>query len=72
MEKVRSEHRRWCSPTPAFLVGANVEGKANFMTVAWGGIACMSLHDSGGNTAYAIYNEGNAGKIRPSPSTYRR
>jgi flavin reductase (DIM6/NTAB) family NADH-FMN oxidoreductase RutF len=26
-------------PMPAFLVGANVDGKPNFMTVAWGGIA---------------------------------
>ena len=27
-------------PMPNFLVGADVEGKANFMAVAWGGIAC--------------------------------
>jgi flavin reductase (DIM6/NTAB) family NADH-FMN oxidoreductase RutF len=27
-------------PMPALLVGANVEGKPNFMAVAWGGIAC--------------------------------
>ena len=26
-------------PMPALLVGANVNGKPNFMTVAWGGIA---------------------------------
>ncbi len=26
-------------PTPALLVGANVDGKPNFMAVAWGGIA---------------------------------
>ena len=26
-------------PLPALLVGANVDGKPNFMTVAWGGIA---------------------------------
>jgi len=26
-------------PMPALLVGANVDGKPNFMTVAWGGIA---------------------------------
>jgi flavin reductase (DIM6/NTAB) family NADH-FMN oxidoreductase RutF len=26
-------------PMPAFLIGANVEGKANFMTAAWSGIA---------------------------------
>ncbi len=27
-------------PMPLFLVGANVDGKPNFMAVAWGGIAC--------------------------------
>jgi len=27
-------------PMPALLLGANVEGRPNFMTVAWGGIAC--------------------------------
>ncbi|MDM8001116.1 MAG: flavin reductase family protein [Dehalococcoidia bacterium] len=27
-------------PMPALLVGANVNGTPNFMTVAWGGIAC--------------------------------
>ena len=27
-------------PMPALLVGANVEGRPNFMTVAWGGVAC--------------------------------
>jgi flavin reductase (DIM6/NTAB) family NADH-FMN oxidoreductase RutF len=27
-------------PMPALLVGANVGGKPNFMTVAWAGIAC--------------------------------
>jgi len=26
-------------PTPALLVGANVDGKPNFMTAAWGGVA---------------------------------
>ena len=26
-------------PMPAFLVGVDVDGKANFMTAAWGGIA---------------------------------
>jgi flavin reductase (DIM6/NTAB) family NADH-FMN oxidoreductase RutF len=29
-------------PMPAFLVGANVNGKPNYMTVAWGGIACSN------------------------------
>jgi flavin reductase (DIM6/NTAB) family NADH-FMN oxidoreductase RutF len=27
-------------PMPAMLVGADVDGKPNFMAVAWGGIAC--------------------------------
>ena len=27
-------------PEPVFLVGVNVDGKPNFMTVAWGGMAC--------------------------------
>ncbi len=27
-------------PMPALLVGADVDGRPNFMTVAWGGIAC--------------------------------
>jgi len=40
MEKVKIGAQTMVFPTPAFLVGANVEGKANFMTVAWGGIAC--------------------------------
>jgi len=29
-------------PQPALLVGANVNGKPNFLTVAWSGIACES------------------------------
>lgn len=29
------------APMPAVLVGANVKGKPNFMTVAWAGVACM-------------------------------
>jgi len=40
MDKVKMGPQPLVFPMPAFLVGANVEGKANFMTVAWGGIAC--------------------------------
>ncbi len=40
MEKVKIGPQPLVFPMPAFLVGANVEGKPNFMTVAWGGIAC--------------------------------
>jgi len=40
MDKVKIGPQPLVFPMPAFLVGANVEGRANFMTVAWGGIAC--------------------------------
>jgi flavin reductase (DIM6/NTAB) family NADH-FMN oxidoreductase RutF len=30
----------WLFPEPTVLVGAKVEGKPNFMAVAWAGIAC--------------------------------
>jgi len=39
MKKETLGPRTLVYPMPAFLVGANVEGKANFMTVAWSGIA---------------------------------
>ena len=39
MDKVTKGSQPWISPMPALLVGANVEGKPTFMTVAWGGIA---------------------------------
>ncbi len=40
MEKVTLGPQHLVYPMPAMLVGANVDGKPNFMTVAWGGIAC--------------------------------
>jgi flavin reductase (DIM6/NTAB) family NADH-FMN oxidoreductase RutF len=40
MEKVKLGPSPQVYPMPAWLVGANVNGKANFMTVAWGGTAC--------------------------------
>ncbi len=40
MEKVKMGAQTLLYPTPALLVGSNVNGKANFMTVAWSGIAC--------------------------------
>ena len=40
MEKVKLGPRLLAYPMPAFLVGANVEGKPNFATVAWGGVVC--------------------------------
>jgi flavin reductase (DIM6/NTAB) family NADH-FMN oxidoreductase RutF len=39
-EKVTLGPRTLVYPMPSFLVGANVEDSANFMAVAWGGIAC--------------------------------
>lgn len=39
MGKVTMEHKTVVYPMPAFLIGANVDGKANFMTAAWSGIA---------------------------------
>ncbi len=40
MEKVRLGPETLLYPMPAVLVGAIVEGKPNFMTAAWCGIAC--------------------------------
>jgi len=39
MDKVLMGPQTWLYPMPTFLVGANVDGRANFMAVAWGGIA---------------------------------
>ena len=39
MEKVTMGAKTWVYPMPVILVGANIDGKPNFMTVAWGGIA---------------------------------
>ncbi len=39
MGKVRMGPQTWIYPMPTLLVGANVDGKPNFMAVAWGGIA---------------------------------
>jgi flavin reductase (DIM6/NTAB) family NADH-FMN oxidoreductase RutF len=39
MSKVRMGPRTLVYPMPAFLIGANVDDKPNFMTVAWSGIA---------------------------------
>lgn len=40
MDKVQMGPQTLLYPMPAMLVGANVDGKPNFMAVAWGGIAC--------------------------------
>jgi flavin reductase (DIM6/NTAB) family NADH-FMN oxidoreductase RutF len=40
MEKVKMGPQTLLYPTPAFLIGSNAEGKANFMTAAWSGVAC--------------------------------
>lgn len=39
MDKVQMGPQTLVYPMPAMLVGANVDGKPNFMTVAWCGIA---------------------------------
>ena len=39
MDKVQMGPRTSIYPMPALLVGANVDGKPNFLTVAWGNIA---------------------------------
>ena len=39
MSKVKMGPRPLVYPMPAFLIGANVDDKPNFMTVAWSGIA---------------------------------
>lgn len=42
MTKVKLGPGTFVCPKPVFLVGANVDDKPNFITVAWGGIACES------------------------------
>jgi flavin reductase (DIM6/NTAB) family NADH-FMN oxidoreductase RutF len=42
MEKVSLGPRPFMPVMPAVLVGANVNGKPNYMTVAWAGVACMA------------------------------
>lgn len=39
MAKVTVENKTLVFPMPAFLIGANVDGKPNFMAAAWSGIA---------------------------------
>jgi flavin reductase (DIM6/NTAB) family NADH-FMN oxidoreductase RutF len=39
MKKITLGAQTLLYPMPAFLIGANVAGKANFMTAAWSGIA---------------------------------
>lgn len=39
MKKITLGPQTLVYPMPAFLIGANVGGKANFMTAAWGGVA---------------------------------
>jgi flavin reductase (DIM6/NTAB) family NADH-FMN oxidoreductase RutF len=40
MKKITLGAQTIVYPMPAFLIGADVAGKANFMTAAWSGIAC--------------------------------
>ncbi|MEN6440652.1 MAG: flavin reductase family protein [Syntrophobacter sp.] len=39
MSKIKIGPQTLVYPMPAFLIGAEVDGKANFMTAAWAGIA---------------------------------
>jgi len=39
MNKIAMGPSTWAFPMPAFLVGADVDGKPSFMTLAWGGVA---------------------------------
>ncbi len=39
MSKVTKGPQPWLCPMPALLIGATVNGKPTFMTVAWGGVA---------------------------------
>ncbi|MDW5562399.1 MAG: flavin reductase family protein [Methanomassiliicoccus sp.] len=41
MDKVSLGPRPYLTAMPIVLVGANVEGKPNYMAVAWAGVACM-------------------------------
>jgi flavin reductase (DIM6/NTAB) family NADH-FMN oxidoreductase RutF len=41
MAKVKLGKQTLLYPMPALLVGSNINGKPNLMTVAWGSIACM-------------------------------
>ncbi len=38
MQKIPVEHKTMVYPMPAFLIGAEVDGKPNVMTAAWSGI----------------------------------
>ncbi len=40
MEKITLGPQPWLFPMPALVIGALVDGKPNFMTAAWAGIAC--------------------------------
>jgi len=40
MSKIKFGPSTLAYPMPAFLVGADVSGKPNFLAAAWGGIAC--------------------------------
>lgn len=40
MKKVKLGSKPLVSPMPAFIIGADVDGKPNFMVASWSGIAC--------------------------------
>ncbi len=53
MQKVRLGPETLLYPMPAVLVGAVIDGRANFMTAAWCGIACRKPPA----VAVAVYQE---------------
>ena len=42
MEKITVGAMPWMSVMPALLVGAEVDGKPNYMTAAWATVACLN------------------------------
>lgn len=40
MKKVKLGAKALVNPMPAFIIGADVDGKPNFMVASWSGIAC--------------------------------
>ena len=42
MKKVQLGPKTLLYPMPAFLIGADIAGRPNFMTAAWSGIACSN------------------------------
>jgi len=63
-------------PMPTFLIGANVDNKPNFMTVAWGGYCQWQAFGEVVAKACSIGQDLNrvqvVGNSNPLPSTIKR